>query len=226
NQRPHWKNDACSTLFRNRIGPSVYRDRQPSDEFGASRRHSIDWFVRRYKSSIPAFRSSLANWCSRGPERSSMRVRPSRNNATCHFQQVRRGVHEGDHCRRGDCRHSKGTHRERTSAVSEVDKYRHLLERHPRLFIGNGIDIGSGGDPVVPWAIQIDLPEVLFQIYNQRSPGYSIQFRSVTAATDLPFKDSVLDFVFSSHLLEDFLDWKPVLAEWIRVLKPDGYLII
>jgi len=110
--------------------------------------------------------------------------------------------------------------------VSEVDKYRHLLERHPRLFIGNGIDIGSGGDPVVPWAIQIDLPEVLFQIYNQRSPGYSIQFRSVTAATDLPFKDSVLDFVFSSHLLEDFLDWKPVLAEWIRVLKPDGYLII
>jgi ubiquinone/menaquinone biosynthesis C-methylase UbiE len=40
------------------------------------------------------------------------------------------------------------------------------------------------------------------------------------------FADGVLDFVFSSHLLEDFFDVGAVLAEWLRVLKPGGRLII
>ena len=46
-------------------------------------------------------------------------------------------------------------------------------------------------------------------------------------ATDLKwFRDGVLDFVYSSHLLEDFDDTRSVLAEWLRVLKPSGRLII
>src|SRR5439155_15124894 len=40
------------------------------------------------------------------------------------------------------------------------------------------------------------------------------------------FKDSVLDYVYSSHLLEDFFDTEAVLREWIRVLKPEGKLVI
>jgi ubiquinone/menaquinone biosynthesis C-methylase UbiE len=40
------------------------------------------------------------------------------------------------------------------------------------------------------------------------------------------FRDGVLDFVFSSHLLEDFPDTKAVLQEWLRVLKPKGRLIL
>ena len=40
------------------------------------------------------------------------------------------------------------------------------------------------------------------------------------------FADDVLDFVFSSHLLEDFVDVKAAVAEWLRVLKPGGRLII
>jgi len=42
----------------------------------------------------------------------------------------------------------------------------------------------------------------------------------------LPFDTGSLDFVYSSHLLEDFLDWAPVLKEWVRVLKPGGKLIV
>ena len=40
------------------------------------------------------------------------------------------------------------------------------------------------------------------------------------------FRDSVLDYVYSSHLLEDFDDTKGVLAEWLRVLKPGGRLVV
>jgi ubiquinone/menaquinone biosynthesis C-methylase UbiE len=40
------------------------------------------------------------------------------------------------------------------------------------------------------------------------------------------FRDGVLDFVYSSHLLEDFVDTEAVLREWLRVLRPGGRLII
>lgn len=40
------------------------------------------------------------------------------------------------------------------------------------------------------------------------------------------FRDGVLDFVYSSHLLEDYVDTEAVLREWLRVLKPGGRLVI
>jgi ubiquinone/menaquinone biosynthesis C-methylase UbiE len=46
-------------------------------------------------------------------------------------------------------------------------------------------------------------------------------------ATDLHwFRDGVLDYVYSSHLLEDFSDTEKVLREWLRVLKAGGNLVI
>lgn len=105
---------------------------------------------------------------------------------------------------------------------SETAKYRHLTTPFCR---GNGVDIGSGGDPVVPWAINMDLPNDDFAHYHSgHPPRKPIQFGG--DAANLPFKDGVLDFVYSSHLLEDFYDWDPILREWIRVLKPGGRLII
>jgi ubiquinone/menaquinone biosynthesis C-methylase UbiE len=40
------------------------------------------------------------------------------------------------------------------------------------------------------------------------------------------FRDSVLDYVFSSHCLEDFTDTQAVLREWARVLKPGGRIVL
>lgn len=106
--------------------------------------------------------------------------------------------------------------------MSETSKYRHLSSGYCS---GNGVDLGSGGDPVVPWAISVDLPQSDFNRYNAGSnPSNSIHWEG--DATELPFKDNTLDFVYSSHLLEDFDDWKLVLSEWIRVLKPGGKLIV
>jgi len=104
---------------------------------------------------------------------------------------------------------------------SETSKHRHFCLSY---CTGNGVDLGSGGDPVVPHAIQFDLP--IGSSYG--IPGHAdplIHWRA-DASKGLPFKDETLDFVHSSHLLEDFQDWGPVLKEWDRVLKPGGHMLI
>lgn len=106
--------------------------------------------------------------------------------------------------------------------ISETAKYRALTTPHCS---GVGCDIGSGGDPVVPWAIQFDLPPDVYGAYNGGTvPRGPIQLHGY--ADRLPFADGSLDFVYSSHLLEDFAEWLPILNEWVRVLKPFGKLII
>jgi SAM-dependent methyltransferase len=105
--------------------------------------------------------------------------------------------------------------------MSETAKYRHITAA---FCSGIGVDIGSQGNPVVPWAIQVDQPRIEFRKYCGYDMPDSIHLP--VGCNDLPFKDGTLDFVYSSHLLEDFLDWKPLLIEWSRVLKPHGHLVI
>ncbi len=111
---------------------------------------------------------------------------------------------------------------------SETSKYRHLTAPYCHLdngVPGVGVDIASQGDSVVPWAIGFDLPVAEFNVYcDNHPPRGPIQLRG--HADQLPFETESLDFVYSSHLLEDYLDWDPVLAEWSRVLRPNGYLIV
>lgn len=105
--------------------------------------------------------------------------------------------------------------------MSETAKHRHLVVPYCR---GNGVDLGSSGDPVVPWAIQFDLPLEQYALYNPHRVGTHIQWKG--DACVLPFKDGVLDWVHASHLLEDFVEWEPILAEWDRCLKPGGFMLI
>jgi hypothetical protein len=86
---------------------------------------------------------------------------------------------------------------------------------------GNGVDIGYGGDPVVPTAITIDqpppyTPHLGSQPQNLMGDGADLRW----------FKDNSLDYVYSSHLIEDFEETAPVLKEWLRVLKPGGYMVL
>lgn len=114
------------------------------------------------------------------------------------------------------------TEEEFRACTSETAKYRHLTAPYCS---GAGVDIASQGVPVVPWAIQFDLPENEFLHYSSGHPPASpIPLRG--HADRLPFVDNSLDFVYSSHYIEDVYDWNPLLNEWIRVLKPGGNLII
>jgi predicted SAM-dependent methyltransferase len=84
----------------------------------------------------------------------------------------------------------------------------------------NGLDIGSGGNPVFIGSVSID--------YNK--PGHLgelVQLKG-DAACLYWFKNEVFDYVFSSHCFEDFTseDKNDVLKEWLRVIKPNGFLIL
>jgi SAM-dependent methyltransferase len=75
------------------------------------------------------------------------------------------------------------------------------------------LDIGyRGGNaqavPIVPQAIGVDLDY----------PGYD--------GTRLPFADLSQDALFVSHCLEHIQDYRGSLADWYRVLKIGGYLLI
>lgn len=85
---------------------------------------------------------------------------------------------------------------------------------------GYGVDLGFGGDPITPSAIRVDMPTPYTHVGE-----YPVQLGG-DAAQLIWFRDSTLDYVYSSHLLEDFDDTKAALKEWLRVLKPGGHLII
>lgn len=97
-------------------------------------------------------------------------------------------------------------------APSETAKCRPRLARYCG---GYGCDLGAGGElPIVPWAITVDL--------NANACP-----RVLGDATRLDWlADDELDFVYSSHLLEDFVDTETVLCEWLRVLRPGGLLVL
>lgn len=108
------------------------------------------------------------------------------------------------------------------NASSESEKYTHLTARFCN---GAGVDIASQGAPVVPWAISFDLPEAQFLKYSAGNPPKGpIHLRG--DARNLPFETASLDFVYSSHLLEDFDNWIEPLAEWCRCVRIGGNLII
>lgn len=93
-------------------------------------------------------------------------------------------------------------------------------ERLKHFCIGCGLDLGYGGDPILPTAITVDLPTPYAQVGN--SPLHL----KGDARNLYWFRDNVLDYVYSSHLLEDFENTYDVLKEWLRVIKPGGYLIL
>lgn len=101
--------------------------------------------------------------------------------------------------------------------ISETSKCRNSLAPYCQ---GNGLDIGFGGDPIKPNAICLDLPE------RYAKYGNSPQHLHGDARYLTWFRDNSLDYVFSSHVLEDFEDTLSVFKEWMRVIKPSGKLIL
>jgi SAM-dependent methyltransferase len=119
--------------------------------------------------------------------------------------------------------------------MSESAKYLHLTRQYLE---GRGVDCGSGSWPVVPSAIQVELPKNKFKEYTGRDLPDHVEWPG--DIMDLPFKDNTLDYVYSSHLIEDFPrdncdgkeypanqpTWQKLFREWKRVLKPEGYMVI
>jgi SAM-dependent methyltransferase len=75
------------------------------------------------------------------------------------------------------------------------------------VFVGRGIDIGCGEDPVTPDCVRWDLPQ-----------GDAQELAGVTLET--------FDWVYSSHCLEDLRDPARAITRWWEVLRPGGSLLV
>jgi len=81
----------------------------------------------------------------------------------------------------------------------------------------NGVDLGCGTNRISDSIISIDA---------QGDPRYA-HAQLVWDCHDLEiFSDNSLDFIFSSHCLEDFEDIPVVFLNWWRKLKADGLMIL
>jgi predicted SAM-dependent methyltransferase len=88
---------------------------------------------------------------------------------------------------------------------------------------GMGLDIGFGGSAITPTAITFDMAEM----YCPSLEGHRQVLRG--DCRKLPFVcDGALDFIYSSHLIEDFryVEQIDIIKEWRRCLVASGALIL
>ena len=84
-----------------------------------------------------------------------------------------------------------------------------------RWFVGRGLDVGCGSDPL---RLE-DWPKVVEVVPYDKELGHvDGQFLPEIA-------DEEFDFVHSSHCLEHMPNPRGALANWLRVLKPGGFII-
>jgi SAM-dependent methyltransferase len=85
-----------------------------------------------------------------------------------------------------------------------------------RYFVGDGIDIGGGADPL---ALYRELFPAIASVRHWDLPDGDAQLMA-----GVP--DNSFDFVHSSHCLEHLNDPMAGLVNWLRILKPGGHLIV
>lgn len=77
---------------------------------------------------------------------------------------------------------------------------------------GEGLDLGCGGAKLWATSIGVDSGRSAANVSGD--------------ITRLLFLDASMDYVYSSHALEDIADTEAALAEWWRVLKVGGHLVL
>jgi ADP-heptose:LPS heptosyltransferase/predicted SAM-dependent methyltransferase len=101
-----------------------------------------------------------------------------------------------------------------TSCGYEAQKVKYLTIPYTR---GTGLDIGCGPERIWPHAIGID------RYRSDKGAAVSSDIRKLPL-----FANGSVDWVFSSHAVEDFSekDTLPLLREWWRVIRPGGHLVL
>ncbi len=87
---------------------------------------------------------------------------------------------------------------------------------HSRYFVGSGIDIGGAPDPLNQYT---GVFRNLDQVKTWDLDDGDAQLMSGVS-------DNSFDFVHSSHCLEHMVEPREALKNWIRIVKPGGFLII
>lgn len=85
-----------------------------------------------------------------------------------------------------------------------------------RYFVGDGIDVGGGMDSLALYCEFFPLVRRIL-VYDQEQGD--AQYLDNVA-------DAGCDFLYSSHCLEHVRDPRQALANWIRVVRPGGHLVV
>lgn len=84
-----------------------------------------------------------------------------------------------------------------------------------RYFVGHGIDIGSGPDPLTQYA----------EFFPLMQSCRAWDLKDGDAELLETVQDNAFDFVHSAHCLEHMRNVPNAMANWLRVLKPGGTLV-
>lgn len=102
---------------------------------------------------------------------------------------------------------------------SETAKVRHLVLPYCN---GLGCDVGFGGDKVKKDnCLGIDFKKPYAFAGDDK-----VDIACDLSKESIPVQDSYFDYVYSSHLIEDFPDTERVLEDFMRILKSNGHLIL
>ena len=85
-----------------------------------------------------------------------------------------------------------------------------------RYFFGNGVDIGGKPDPL----------GLYLEFFCQMQSVKTWDWEDGDAQIMAGVPDGKYDFVHSSHCLEHLVDPREGLYNWLRIVKPGGYLVI
>lgn len=85
-----------------------------------------------------------------------------------------------------------------------------------RVFVGRGIDIGAGDDPVVREGRWPNVMSCEDFDCGQGDANYMLRYCEPAA----------YDFVYSSHCLEHLYDPHRAIREWWALVKPGGHLVV
>ena len=83
-------------------------------------------------------------------------------------------------------------------------------------FVGDGLDVGSGPDPLARYA-------PLFPLVRSVTP---FDLPDGDAQDLARFPDDRFDFLHSSHCLEHVRDPSAALRHWVRVVRPGGHVVV
>jgi ubiquinone/menaquinone biosynthesis C-methylase UbiE len=102
---------------------------------------------------------------------------------------------------------------------SETSKVRPFVVR---FCIGHGCDIGFGGDKIM----KENCAGIDFAKPYAHTGKDKVDIPCDVMNEKIPVGDNTFDYVYSSHLIEDFEDTTSALVDFIRILKPGGNLIL
>lgn len=112
----------------------------------------------------------------------------------------------------------------------QPSKFKESKLAHQLLDGKRGLEIGASiHNPFGLNTLNVDYTDDYTTVFKQeeiRKFGKCQKVDIVSAGDELPFKDDVWDFVISSHVIEHFYDPIKTVKEWLRVVKPGGYVYI